>query len=59
MVYDRGEFGWCGGGLKLDWMYLVGEFLSIFRKNWSGGNSLVVRNRLMLVVDGSGTVVTS
>jgi hypothetical protein len=33
VVYDRGEFGWCGGGLKLDWMYLVGEFLSIFRKN--------------------------
>jgi hypothetical protein len=32
LMYDRGEFGWCGGGLELDWMYL-GEFSSNFHKN--------------------------
>ncbi len=57
-MYDRGEFGWCGGGLELDWMYL-GEFSSNFRKNLSGGNSLVVRNNFVLLVDGGGAVISS
>jgi len=29
------NFGWCGGGLKLDWMYL-GELSSNFCKNEVG-----------------------
>jgi hypothetical protein len=37
-------------------MYL-GEFSSNFRKNLSGGNSLVVRNSLVLSVDGGGAAI--
>ena len=49
-------FGRCEGSLALDWMYLR-EFLSDFHNNWSGGNSLMVRNCLALSVDGSGTAI--
>ena len=37
----------------LDWMCLC-KFSSYFRENGGGGNSLMVRNRLALLVDGSG-----
>ena len=52
------NFGWCGGGLALDWMYLH-EFKINNPKNWSGGSSLVVRDHLALLVDGSGAVIAS
>jgi hypothetical protein len=52
------NFGRCVGRLLLDWMYLC-EFSSNFFKNWSGVNSLVVRDHLVLLVDGSGAVIVS
>jgi hypothetical protein len=39
-------------------MYLH-KFSRNFRKNWSAGNSLVVRDHLVLSVDGGGTVIVS
>jgi len=39
-------------------MYLH-NFSSNFRKNWSAGNSLVVRKHLVLSVDGGGAVIVS
>ena len=39
-------------------MYLC-KFSSNFRKNWSADNSLVVRNHLVLSVDGGGAVIVS
>jgi len=39
-------------------MYLC-RFLSNFCKNWSAGNSLVVRDHLVLSVDGGSTVIVS
>jgi hypothetical protein len=39
-------------------MYLR-KFSSNFRKNWSAGNSLVVRDHLVLSVDGGGAVIVS
>jgi hypothetical protein len=35
------------------------KFSSYFRKNWSAGNSLMVRDHLVLSVDGSGAVIVS
>jgi hypothetical protein len=35
------------------------KFSSYFRKNWSAGNSLMVRDHLVLLVDGSGAVIVS
>jgi hypothetical protein len=35
------------------------QVLSDFHKNWNGGNSLVVRNHLALLVDGGGAVIAS
>jgi hypothetical protein len=37
-------------------MYLC-KFPSNFRKNWSAGNSLVVSDHLVLLVDGGGAVI--
>jgi hypothetical protein len=37
-------------------MYLC-KFSSNFRKNWSAGNNLVVRDHLVLSVDGGGAVI--
>jgi hypothetical protein len=37
-------------------MYLC-KFSSNFRKNWSAGNSLVVKDHLVLSVDGGGAVI--
>jgi hypothetical protein len=37
-------------------MYLR-KFTSNFRKNWSAGSSLVVRDHLVLLEDGGGTVI--
>jgi hypothetical protein len=51
-------FGRCDGRLVLDWMCLC-EFSSDLCKNWSEGNSLMVRNCLMLSVDGSGAAIVS
>ena len=51
-------FGVCGGGLELDWVCLC-EFSSNFHKNWSDGNGLVVRDHLVLSVDGGGAVIVS
>jgi hypothetical protein len=39
-------------------MYLR-KFSSNFRKNWSAGNSLVVRDHLVLSVDGGVAVIVS
>jgi hypothetical protein len=39
-------------------MYLH-KFSSNFRKNWSAGNSLVVRDHLVLSVDGGVAVIVS
>jgi len=39
-------------------MYLC-KFSSNFRKNWSAGNSLVVRDHLVLSVDGGSAVIVS
>ena len=39
-------------------MYLR-KFSSNFRKNWSDGNGLVVRDHLVLSVDGGGAVIVS
>jgi hypothetical protein len=39
-------------------MYLR-KFSSNFRKNWSAGNGLVVRDHLVLSVDGGGAVIVS
>ena len=47
-----------GGRLALDWMYLC-KFSSNFCTNWSGGNSLVVRDCLALSVDGCGAMIVS
>ena len=41
-----------------DWMYLH-KFSSNFRKNWSDGNGLVVRDHLELLVDGGYAVIVS
>ena len=35
------------------------KFSSNFGKNWSAGNSLVVRDHLVLSVDGGGAVTVS
>ena len=50
------NLGWCGKGLVLDWVYLC-DFLSNFHKNWSGGNSLVVRDCCVLSSCGCGVVI--
>jgi len=42
----------------LDWMCLC-EFSSDFCKNCSGGNSLMVRDRLTMSVDGSSAAIAS
>jgi hypothetical protein len=42
----------------LDWMYLC-EFSSNFCKNWSGGNSLVVKDHLALPVDSGSAMIAS
>jgi hypothetical protein len=39
-------------------MYLR-KFSSNFHKNWSDGNGLVVRDHLVLSVDGGGAVIVS
>jgi len=39
-------------------MYLH-KFSSNFRKNWSAGNGLVVRDHLVLSVDGGCAVIVS
>ena len=39
-------------------MYLR-KFSSNFRKNWSAGNGLVVRDHLVLSVDGGSAVIVS
>jgi hypothetical protein len=39
-------------------MYLC-KFTSNFHKNWSDGNDLVVRDHLVLSVDGGGAVIVS
>jgi hypothetical protein len=39
-------------------MYLC-KFASNFCKNWSASNSLVVRDHLVLSVDGSSAVIVS
>jgi hypothetical protein len=52
------NFWWCGGGLALDWVYLC-DFSSNSHKNWSAGNSLVVRDRCVLSSCGCSTVIAS
>ena len=49
-------FGRCEGRLGFDWMYLR-EFLSDFHKIRSVCNSLMVRDCLALLVDGSGAAI--
>jgi hypothetical protein len=39
-------------------MYLR-KFSSNFRKNWSAGNSLEMKDHLVLSVDGGGAVIVS
>jgi hypothetical protein len=39
-------------------MYLC-KFSYNFRKNWSAGNSLVMRDHLVMLVDGGSTVIVS
>jgi hypothetical protein len=39
-------------------MYLC-KFSSNFRKNWSAGNSLEMKDHLVLSVDGGGAVIVS
>jgi len=51
-------FGRREGRLALDWMYLH-KFSSNFCKNWSGGSSSMVRDCLVLLVDGRGAAITS
>jgi len=52
------NFGRCGGRLTLDWVYLR-KFSSIFLDNLSVGNSLMAKDRLALLVDGGGAVISS
>jgi hypothetical protein len=52
------NFGWCGGGFAFDWVYLR-DFTSNFHKNWSGFNSLVVRDRCVLLGCSCGAVIAS
>jgi len=52
------DFGSCGGRLALDWVYLC-KFSSDFLNNWSVGNSLMVRDHLVLSVDGGVAVISS
>ena len=57
-MFNKVDFGRCGGRLVLDWVYLH-KFSSNFLDNWSVGNSLMVRNCLALPVDGGGAVISS
>ncbi len=50
--------GWCGGGFAFDWVYLR-DFTSNFHKNWSGGNSLVVKDCFVLLGCGCSAVIAS
>ena len=50
------NFGRCEG--KLDWVYLR-KFSGDCLNNWSVGNSLMVRDRLALSVDGGVAVISS
>jgi hypothetical protein len=50
--------GWCGGGFTLDWVSLR-DFSSNFEKNWSAVNSLVVKDRYLLLGGGCGAVIAS
>jgi hypothetical protein len=52
------NFGKCEGKLALDWVYLR-KFSSNLLDNWSVGNSLMVRDRLALSVDGGVAVISS
>jgi hypothetical protein len=46
------------GRLTLDWLYLH-KFLSNFLENWSAGNSLVLKNRLALLVYVESSAIAS
>jgi len=52
------NFGRCEGRLALDWVYLR-KFSGGCLDNWSVGNSLLVRDRLALLVDGGVAVISS
>jgi hypothetical protein len=52
------DFGWCGGGLTLDWVNLR-DFSSNFNTNWNAASSLVVKGRCALPGGGCGAVIDS
>ena len=52
------NFGRCEGKLALDWVYLR-KFSSDCLDNWRVGNSLMMRDRLALMVDGGIAVIPS
>ena len=52
------NFGWCGGGLALDWVNLR-EFSSNFHKNWNAIKSLVVKYRCVSLGGGCRAVIAS
>ena len=52
------NFGRCGETLALDRVYLR-KFSSNFLDNWCVGNSLMVKDCLMLTVDGGCAVISS
>ena len=52
------NFGWCGGGLTLDWVNLH-DSSSNFHKNWNAVSSLVVKDRCVSPGGGCGAVIAS
>ncbi len=52
------NFGWCGGGLALDWVNLR-EFSNNFHKNWNAIKSLVVKDHCVSLGGGCGAVIAS
>ena len=50
--------GRCVGRLTLDWLHLC-IFFSNYLENWSAGNSLVMKNHFVLLVDGGSAAIAA